>query len=158
MDTQKRTPAQALELVSLVMDRLFSVPGTELRFGLNSLLMLVPVLGDTIPTVVSIGILMVAFLHYRVPRIVAVRMVLNSALDASLGWIPVIGDAFDLFFKADTRNVRLLEQYVGTAAPKIRSTWGDWFFVIMLLGSLFLLLALIFYGLITLMRVIFHAF
>jgi hypothetical protein len=46
-----------------------------------------------------------------VPRIVAARMMLNALLDISLGWIPLVGDVFDLYFKADTRNVRLLQQY-----------------------------------------------
>jgi hypothetical protein len=125
-------PALAmLQLVSLVMDRLFQVPGTQLRFGVNSLLMVVPVLGNVIPSLVSFSIVAVGLKNYRVPRIVAARMMFNSLLDASIGWIPGVGDAFDLFFKADTRNVRLLEQYMRPDNQQ-PPTWGHWLF----LGSL----------------------
>ncbi len=118
------------------MDRLFEVPGLRLRVGLNTLLLFVPVLGDVIPSLVSVVILFVGLSHYRVPRIVAARMVVNTCLDAALGWIPILGDLFDLFFKADTRNVRLLREYVGHGAAPPRPLWQHWVFVI---GALLLL-------------------
>ncbi len=119
-----------LDWISFVMDRMWHVPGTRLRFGLNSILLLLPVVGDVIPTLVSVGILLIGLRSRPVPRIVATRMVLNSLLDASLGWIPLVGDVFDLFFKADTRNVRLLQQYAGQAHEPPSSTWRHWVFVI----------------------------
>src|SRR4051794_31749103 len=67
-----------LELLSYFMDRRFALPGTNFRFGLNSLLLLLPVIGDTIAAVISFTILAVGLSHYKVPRIVATRMVLNS--------------------------------------------------------------------------------
>ncbi len=135
--------AALLEWLSYVMDRLFNVPGTRLRFGLNSILMLLPILGDVIPTLVSVAILLIGIQSYRVPRIVAARMVLNSLLDASLGWIPVIGDLFDLFFKADTRNVRLLQEYAGLDDRPPRSTWRHWLFVIGLLFCFVIVISLV---------------
>jgi hypothetical protein len=146
---QQGSALPALQLISLVMDRLFKVPGTELRFGINSLMMAFPIVGDIIPSIVSLAIVMVGLKNYRVPRVVAARMVFNSLLDASIGWIPVVGDAFDLFFKADTRNVRLLEQY---ARPENQqpSTWRHWLFLGGI-GALFLgVLVLIAIGMITL--------
>jgi len=119
-----------LDKLSFVMDRLYQVPGTRLRLGLNTILLLVPVLGDILPSLLSVLILMVGLNHYRVPRIVAARMVLNTCLDAALGWIPILGDLFDLFFKADTRNVRLLQEYAGQGEGRPRATWQHWVFVI----------------------------
>lgn len=132
-----------LDWISFIMDRWFQVPGTRLRFGLNSILLLLPVLGDIIPTLISVAILLVGLRSYQVPRIVAARMVLNSLLDASLGWIPVLGDLFDLFFKADTRNVRLLQEYAGLSEHPPRATWRHWIFVVGVLLCFLIVLALV---------------
>jgi hypothetical protein len=152
------TVLDLLDWLSLVMDRLFEVPGTRLRFGLNSILMALPVLGDVIPTLVSAAILAVGLSHYKMPRIVAARMVLNSLLDASLGWIPVFGDLFDLWFKGDTRNVRLLMQYAGNEAEKPPSTWRHWLVVVGALALLLLIVALVVLGAVYLVRLIAGAF
>jgi hypothetical protein len=133
-----------LDFVSYLMDRLVPVPGTKLRVGLNTPLMAVPILGDVVPSIVSFAILAVGLSHFRVPKIVAARMVFNSLLDAGLGWIPVAGDLFDVWFKADTRNVRLLQQYAGTGAPP--STWRHWLFLLGLLGGFLLIMVLIVLG------------
>src|SRR5262249_13117181 len=71
-----------LESLSYLMDRCFEVPGTKARFGLNSLLLLVPVLGDAVASAISLFILSVGLRHKRVPRIVAARMVVNTMLDS----------------------------------------------------------------------------
>jgi hypothetical protein len=119
--------------------------------------MLLPVLGDIIPSLISVVILLVGLNHYRVPRIVATRMVLNTFLDAALGWIPILGDLFDLFFKADTRNVRLLQQYAIPGQGKPPATWRHWVFVIVVLLAFGVLCVLIVLGMIALVRWINHA-
>jgi hypothetical protein len=124
------SPIEVLDLVSYVMDRCFEIPGTDIRVGLNAILLFLPLLGDIIPAMVSMGILVIGLNHYRVPRIVAARMVLNSLLDISIGWIPVVGDLFDIWFKADTRNVRLLQEYAGWGGPPRRGTGRHWLFVV----------------------------
>ncbi len=151
---QGPTVLEMLDGLSLLMDRLFQIPGTRMRFGLNSILMLIPILGDIIPTLVSAGILAVGLYHHRVPRIVAARMVLNSLLDASLGWIPVLGDLFDLWFKADTRNVRLLMAYAGQDVEQPPSTWRHWLIVLGALAGLLLILTLIVLGSIYFIRLL----
>src|SRR5258708_5154432 len=70
-------PLVLLDRLSFVMDRLFAIPGTRLRLGLNTILLLVPGLGDIIPSLAGVLILIVGLNHYRVPRIVAARMMLN---------------------------------------------------------------------------------
>jgi hypothetical protein len=140
---QIKTPVELLDLVAFLMDRAFVIPGTDVRFGLNAVFLALPILGDVIPGLVSLGILAIGLHSYRVPRIVALRMVLNSLLDISIGWVPVVGDLFDLWFKADSRNVRLLQEYAGTSAEPPRSTWRHWLFVVGVIGTIVLVLALL---------------
>lgn len=152
-----KTPVEFLDLVSYLMDRCFVLPGTDVRFGLNAFFLVLPVLGDIIPGLVSVGILAVGLSSYRVPRIVAARMVLNSLLDISIGWIPVVGDLFDLYFKADTRNVRLLQEYMGAGPAPPHSTWRHWLFVVAVVGGVVLVLALLVLGVAALIQWAIHA-
>jgi hypothetical protein len=146
------TLLELLDRIALLMDRAFEVPGTRLRFGLNSVLLLVPVLGEVIPALVSVAIIAVGLSYYRVPRIVAARMVVNSLLDVSLGWLPVVGSLFDVFFKADTRNVQLLREYAGPNARDAPSTWRHWLFVLGTIAVLVAFLALAVVGMVSLLR------
>jgi hypothetical protein len=144
---QPQQPLLALlDLVSFVMDRLVEVPGTKVRVGLNTLLLLLPVVGDAFSSAVSVFILTVGLSVFKVPRIVAARMMMNSLIDASIGWIPVIGDVFNLWFKADTRNVRLLMQYAGKTDAEQPSTWRHWVFVLGMGLGFVLVLSLIVVG------------
>jgi hypothetical protein len=141
-----------LDFLSYVMDRLLEVPGLRLRVGLNTLLMLVPLLGDAVASLVSFTILYIGLRDYRVPRIVAARMVVNSLLDASLGWVPVLGDLFDVFFKADTRNVRLLQAYAGRGDAPPHATWRHWVFVVGVAAAALLVLVLLVLGSVSLIH------
>ena len=135
-----------LDLVSFVMDRLIEVPGTKVRVGLNTLLLLLPIVGDAFSSAISAAILTIGLSVFRVPRIIAVRMTMNSLIDASIGWIPVLGDVFNLWFKADTRNVRLLIDYAGRVEKEPPSTWKHWLFVIGMAIVFLLILTLIAIG------------
>jgi hypothetical protein len=137
---------ELLDLVSFLMDRLVQVPGTNVRVGLNALLLFLPVIGDIVQGLVSFGILSIGLSNYRVPRSVAARMLFNSLLDVSLGWIPVLGDLFDVYFKADTRNVRLLQQFAGRGSQQPPSTWRHWLFVLGLLGIFIFVVGLVILG------------
>jgi hypothetical protein len=134
-----------LESLSYLMDRCFELPGTKARFGLNSLLLLVPVLGDAVASAVSLFILSVGLRHHRVPRIVAARMVVNTMLDSAVSVIPIPGNLWDVWFKADTRNVRLLREYAGADLPA-PSTWRHWVFVLSAAALLALVVALLITG------------
>jgi hypothetical protein len=130
-----------LDGLSRLMDRCFEIPGSNFRFGINSLLLLMPGIGDAIAGAISTLIIVIALTHYRLPRIVAARMILNSVLDAAISAIPVIGNVWDVWYKADTRNVNLLRQYVtiGNNEPP-PATWRHWAFV---LGAAVVCLALL---------------
>ena len=93
------------------MDRAVGIPGTRIRFGLDALLGLLPVGGDVLTGVVQAALVLVALHHYRVPKSIALRMMGNVVLDIAVGSIPLLGDLFDVAFKANTRNLRLLEPY-----------------------------------------------
>ena len=68
--------------------------------------------------------MLIALRHYRVPRSVAARMMGNVALDVALGSIPLLGDLFDVAFKANTRNIKLLEPYRPKSVRELVETPG----------------------------------
>ncbi len=107
-----RSPAMdtALERVTWLMDQAFVVPGTNIRFGIDAILGLFPGIGDVATGTIQSAIVMAAMLHYKVPKPVVARMAANVLLDVGVGAIPILGDAFDVFFKANTRNLALLRE------------------------------------------------
>ena len=108
-----------------LLDNAFRVPGTQIRFGLDPILGLVPGIGDLATPVLSVLIL-VHGTRVRVPKIVLARMVLNALIDFLVGAIPVVGDLFDFGWKSNAWNLALLERH---AQPGVRATRGDWIFV-----------------------------
>lgn len=122
------------------MDSSFRVPGTSLRFGLDPLLGLIPGLGDGASVLVSVLLLLQSARH-GLPRVVMVRMAVNVLLNAAVGAIPVAGDLFSFWFKANQINYQLLQKHAG---PRRRSTVGDWIFLLGLSLALCLILTLVF--------------
>jgi hypothetical protein len=103
--------ARNLERIAWLMDRAIKIPGTNITLGLDALLGLLPVGGDVLTGFVQVGLVLVALKLYRVPRAVAARMMGNVLLDITVGAIPLLGDLFDVVFKANTKNLKLLESY-----------------------------------------------
>jgi len=145
----RREPPRRLEAIDLLdgvsylMDRCFEMPGSRFRFGINSLLLLMPGVGDAIASMISLFILSIALGHYRVPRIVAARMIINTVLDSAVSALPIVGNLWDVWFKADTRNVELLRPYVTLTAEPPPATWKHWAVVIGLLLLCVAVLALV---------------
>ncbi len=125
-----------LDELSRYLDGLFRVPGTEWRFGLDSLIGLIPNVGDTLTVVPALYIL-VSGVRYGVPKITLLRMAFNIGLDYVVGMIPFVGDAFDFVWKANNRNMNLIRE---RAAGLGRGTAGDYVFVFGLIGLLIVLL------------------
>ena len=117
-----------------LLDSAFVVPGTSYRIGLDPILGLVPGLGDLVSPLFAIGILWQAR-DLAIPRVVQLRMIVNVAIDALLGAVPLVGDLFDFAWKANTMNLALLERH---AQEERTASSGDWLFVVamvlMLLG------------------------
>ncbi|PMR70089.1 DUF4112 domain-containing protein [Halomonas heilongjiangensis] len=114
---QQRRPADArtrVHRLARLMDSSMRLPG-GFRIGVDGLIGLVPVAGDLAAAGVSLYIVAQAA-HAGVPARVLARMVLNVALDTLVGAIPVLGDVFDVAFKANLRNARLMDAYLNRRA------------------------------------------
>lgn len=125
MTTTRPETLEALRRWAVLLDSYFRVPGTRIRFGLDALIGLVPGVGD-ISTPVFAGMLLVQAVRMRLPIVVQARMVLNAALDMLLGLVPVLGDLVDIGWKANMRNLALLERHARPGVPPSR---GDYVFV-----------------------------
>lgn len=101
---------QWVEQLSKLMDSRFVIPGTNIRFGIDPILSLLPVFGDLITFIVS-GMLIYTMRNHGASRNVAIKMILNATLDALIGAIPLVGTIFDIFYKANDRNVKLLKEH-----------------------------------------------
>lgn len=136
-----------LETLSRYLDGLFKIPGTGWKFGLDSIIGLIPNVGDMATSLVSFYIL-IAGVRYGVPKITLLRMAFNIGLDYLVGVIPFVGDAFDFFWKSNKQNMDLIRE---RGAGKGKGTTGDWIFVIavivlliaILIGSILLSLLLL---------------
>jgi Domain of unknown function (DUF4112) len=115
----------ALRWWAELLDSRFRVPGTQVRFGLDPILSLVPGLGDLASPVFTLLILGQA-LRQRVPRVVIVRMVLNALIDAAIGVVPIAGNIGDVFWRANLMNLALLERHARPGRPPAP---GDYAFV-----------------------------
>ena len=136
-DIQKQIEVEkGLEDLSFYLDGLFKVPGTGWRFGLDSVIGLIPNVGDTLTMFPSFYIL-IAGVRYGVPKITLLRMAFNIGLDYIVGMVPFIGDAFDFVWKANRQNLNLIRE---RAAGHGTGTTSDYVFVIGLMAGLVLLL------------------
>ena len=119
------------------------MPGTRIRFGFDPILGLVPGLGDAVGAVLAAWVLIEAF-RMGASRATLLRMAGNVALDAGLGAIPVFGDLFDFAWKANLRNVALLERHLAAPAQARRA---DRSFVVLVISGVFVMaLALLAFG------------
>jgi hypothetical protein len=108
-----------------LLDARFRIPGTQIRFGIDPILSLVPGFGELATPIFT----MVLFAHaitLSVPKIILVRMALNALIDAAIGALPIVGNIGDIFWRANAANLVLLERY---ARPGVRPRPADYAFV-----------------------------
>lgn len=124
MTAPTRADEAQTERLARLLDSRFRVPGTSMRFGVEPLLGLIPGVGDAAGLALSTMVVVQA-VRLGARGATVARMVLNVAVDAVVGSIPLLGSVFDFAFKANTRNVALLQRHeldpVGTAAESRRS-------------------------------------
>ena len=108
---EERSRLPELRRLVRLMDEAVGVPGTRIRLGLDALLGLVPGVGDVVGAVVS-GRVLLSAARLGVPAPVLARMAGNMAIDALVGEIPLLGDLFDIGWKANRRNLDLLERHL----------------------------------------------
>ena len=125
MTASRPETLDALRRWAVLLDSYFRVPGTRIRFGLDAIIGLFPGLGD-VSTPVFAGLLLVQAVRMRLPIVVQARMVLNAAFDMLIGLVPLVGDLVDIGWKANMRNLALLERH---ARPGVPPTRGDYVFV-----------------------------
>ena len=100
-----------LEALSRLLDSAFQIPGTNHRVGIDAVLGLVPGIGDLVSTALASYIIWEAR-QLGLPRWKIARMVGNVAVDTAVGAIPLAGDLFDVAFKANRRNMKILRDHL----------------------------------------------
>ncbi len=99
-----------LEALAKLMDNQFKIPGTNIRFGLDAIIGLIPGAGDLSTFGIS-GFMLFIMVKNGASGFVLARMILNVLIDTLIGAIPFIGDLFDIGFKSNTRNIRLMQEH-----------------------------------------------
>jgi Domain of unknown function (DUF4112) len=120
-----RTSNEHLDYIAALLDDMWRIPGTKIRFGLDALIGWIPGIGDALAGIASFFIVFASW-RRGVPSITLVRMVANILLEITLGAIPVAGDIFHIVWKANRRNYRLLireKEHPGS------NTRRDWMFL-----------------------------
>lgn len=107
------TQLERARRLARLMDAAVTIPGTRITVGLDALLGLVPGLGDAIGVALSTQIVLAAA-RVGAPFHVLVKMIGNLVLDAAVGMIPLLGDVFDVVYRANSRNYALLERHVAS--------------------------------------------
>jgi hypothetical protein len=100
-----------LEAIAKLLDVAFILPGTNIRYGIDGLIGLIPIIGDIIATAISLWLVREAR-ALGAPWYITARMLGNVAVDGVVGMVPFAGDAFDVMFRANMRNVRLLRRWL----------------------------------------------
>jgi hypothetical protein len=135
---QELVPKQGLKDIgplAKLMDAQFRIPGTNIRFGLDALIGLIPGAGDFTTFAVS-GYMLTIMAKNGASGYLLSRMVLNILIDAIVGSIPILGDLFDVAFKANMRNLRLMQEHYVEG----RHRGSAWKIIVPILLVLFLII------------------
>lgn len=128
-----------LDRLAAVLDDIFQIPGTNIRFGIDAIIGLIPGLGDMVSSLASFVIIFAAW-QRGLPKVTIARMFANVALDSVAGAVPFLGDVADVVWKANRKNYQLLQR--DAALGHRRQTWRDWLFLALILAAVLALAAL----------------
>jgi Domain of unknown function (DUF4112) len=110
---------QRVEAMEKLLERAFVIPGTKIPFGLDSIIGLIPVLGDVVTA--AMGAYMVwEARNLGMSKWHLVRMTANVGIDTVLGAIPLVGDAFDLVYRSNSKNLRIIKKHLDKHHPGTR--------------------------------------
>lgn len=118
---QDSDDARRVRLLARVLDSAIRIPGTGISFGLDSIVGLVPGAGDVASALMS-GYIVLASARMGVPPSVVTKMILNLGVDTLVGSVPVLGDLFDVGFRANLRNAALLDRHLADPKAAKRSS------------------------------------
>ena len=110
-DIERLKILNRLTRMAKLMDTAWGIPFTKIRFGFDSVVGLIPGAGDAVNLGVSLYSLILAR-KLGAPNSLLIRMAANAGIDFGLGSIPVVGDIFDVFFKSNTRNLKMLTEFL----------------------------------------------
>lgn len=128
-----------LDRFSKLTDTQFSIPLTGIRFGIDPILGMIPIIGDFVGLLLSLPVLIEAR-RIGAPAELKRKMIRNMMIEAVMGIVPVLGDFFDIYWKANTRNTALLRGWIQTQiVPEETVQKREWG-VIILLGVLLIAL------------------
>lgn len=124
---EREKSRKKLERLAWYLDSAIKVPGLNVRFGLDGLIGLIPGVGDTIGAIISSAIISEAA-RLGAPKVLLLKMAFNVAIDALAGTVPLLGDLFDFAWKANQRNVHLLNSYLDSPRETVITSrlfvWG----------------------------------
>ena len=112
-----------VEALEKLLERAFHIPGTKIPFGLDSIIGLVPVLGDIITAAMGAYIVWEAR-NLGMSKWQLIRMTANIGIDTAIGAIPIVGDAFDLVWRSNTKNLRIIKKHLDKHHPGTRIIEG----------------------------------
>lgn len=127
------TDLARLDQLAQLLDNRFRIPGTNIRFGLDAIIGLVPFAGDLVTLGLS-GYLFLLMARRGAGPLILLRMLGNIAVDALVGAVPLIGDLFDIGYKANLRNINLLKGYYAEGRKRPHIGWSLGLFALILLG------------------------
>lgn len=136
----KLAKLERLRRLSNLWDNYLTIPGTPLRVGLESLIGLLPIGGDVLGVIFSSYILIEAA-RMGLPKATLGRMFLNVVIDGVVGAVPILGDLFDTTWKANTKNVNLLEAHLHSPKPSRKVDRS--FFILLFVGFMLVIIALV---------------
>ncbi len=114
----RRDPVARLSALARIMDTALAIPGTRIRFGADAVLGLAPGVGSLASAAFSAYLVLEAW-RLGVPTRLIAKMFANLGIDALVGSVPVLGTVFDIGFRANVRNLRLLTEHLGIASPRV---------------------------------------
>jgi hypothetical protein len=106
-----------IEALARLLDTAFLIPGTNIRFGFDALIGLVPGIGDAVTSLISLYIISEAR-ALGAPCLLVARMLANVALESVVGIVPIVGDAFDVAWRSNRRNLALLRDHLDRSAAR----------------------------------------
>jgi hypothetical protein len=129
-----------LDTTAQLLDNRFRIPGTNIRFGFDFLIGIIPYIGDVVSFAIS-GMLLIMMARKGASGMVLLKMIGNVWLDGMIGTIPLLGDIFDLRYRANVRNLNLLREHYGEG----KHSGSAWWVILLILLVLFLMIALSIY-------------
>lgn len=110
---------QRVEVMEKLLERSFTIPGTKVPVGLDSIIGLIPVIGDVVTAAMGAYIVWEAR-NLGLSKFKLFRMAVNVAIDTLLGAVPLVGDAFDFFWRSNSRNLRIIRKHLDKYHPSTR--------------------------------------